>query len=134
MTTLCHFILMYDYTRYIFRKDHLYITTKRVYIFKHNDKAAGLVFTSYFVTLNIDNTNLSLSKCKRVSQIETLNIFLIFYHGRYVVMIHDSYPDVRVFHSLLRGNFPSRWFQLLKWPLVSLLGVADQVEESLLQD
>jgi len=40
---------------------------------------------------------------------------------------------VLLFHSLLRGDFPSRWLQLLQWPLVSLLGVPDQVEESLLQ-
>jgi hypothetical protein len=38
---------------------------------------------------------------------------------------------VRLFHSLLpvRGDFPSRWLQLLQWPLVSLLDVPDQVEE-----
>ena len=66
---------------------------------------------------------------------KTLNIFFkIFYHVRYSVLIHDSYPDVRLFHSLLRGDFPSRWLQLLQWPLVSLLGVPDQVEESLLQN
>ena len=58
----------------------------------------------------------------------------IFYHGRYGVMIHDSYPDVRLFHSLLHDHFPSRWLQLLQWPLVSLLGLPDQVEESLLQN
>ena len=66
----------------------------------------------------------------RVSQMKTLNIFFIFYHGRYGVLIHDSYPDVRLFHSLLRGDFPSRWLQLLQRPLVSPLGVPDQVEES----
>jgi len=47
---------------------------------------------------------------------------------------HDSYPDVQLFHALLHGNFPSRWLQLLQWPLVSLLGVPDLVEESLLQN
>ena len=52
------------------------------------------------------------------------------HHGRYGVLIHDSYSDVRLFHSLLRGDFPSRWLQLLHWPLVSLLGVPDQVEDS----
>jgi len=31
----------------------------------------------------------------------------------------------------LRGDFPSQWLQLLKWPLVSLLGMPDLVEESL---
>jgi len=39
---------------------------------------------------------------------------------------------VRLFHLLLRGDFPSRWLQLLQWPLVTLLGVSDQVQESLL--
>ena len=56
------------------------------------------------------------------------------HRGRYGVLIDDSYPDVRLFHSLLRGDFPSRWLQLLQWSLVSLLGVPDQVEESLLQN
>jgi len=51
---------MYDYTMYSFRKVNLYIITKRVYIFKYNDNADGLAFTSQFVILNIDNTNLSL--------------------------------------------------------------------------
>ena len=55
------------------------------------------------------------------------------HHGRYDLLIHDSYLDVRLFHSLLRGDFPSRWLQLLQWSLVSLLGVPDKVEESLLQ-
>ena len=32
------------------------------------------------------------------------------HHGRYGVLILDSYPDVRLFHSLLRGDFPSRSF------------------------
>jgi hypothetical protein len=41
---------------------------------------------------------------------------------------------VRLFHSLLSGDFPSQWLQLLQWPLVSLLGVPDQGEESLLQN
>ena len=26
-------------------------------------------------------------------------------HGRYGVLIRDSYPDVRLFHSLLRGDY-----------------------------
>ena len=56
------------------------------------------------------------------------------HHGRYAVLIHDSYPDVRPFHSLLRGDFPSRWLQLLQWPLVALFSVPDQVQESLLQN
>jgi len=56
------------------------------------------------------------------------------HHGRYGVLIHDSYPDVRLFHALLRGDFPSRWLQLPQWPLVSLLGMPDLVEESLLQN
>ena len=57
---------------------------------------------------------------------KTLNIFLIFYHGRYGVLIQDSYPDVRLFHSLLRGDFASRGLQLLQCPLVSPLGVPDK--------
>ena len=56
------------------------------------------------------------------------------HHGRYGVLIHDLYPDVWLFHSRLRGDFPSRWLQLLQWSLVSPLGVPDQVEESLLQN
>ena len=36
------------------------------------------------------------------------------------VLIHDSYPDVRLFHTLLRGDFPSWWLQLLQWPLLLL--------------
>ena len=48
------------------------------------------------------------------------------HHGRYGVLIHDSYPDVRLFHSPLRGCFPSRWLQLLQWSLVSQLGVSGQ--------
>jgi len=60
--------------------------------------------------------------------------FYFFYHGRYCVLIHDSYPDVQLFHLLSRGDFPSQWLQLLQWSLVSLLGVPDQFEESLLQN
>ena len=56
------------------------------------------------------------------------------HHGRYGVLIHDSYPDMRLCHALLRGDFPSRWLQLLQWPLVSLLSVPDLVKESLLQN
>jgi len=29
------------------------------------------------------------------------------HHGQYGVLIHDSYPDVRLFHALLRGDLPS---------------------------
>ena len=36
------------------------------------------------------------------------------------MLIHDSHPDVRLFHSLLRCDFLSRWLQLLPWPLVSV--------------
>jgi len=50
------------------------------------------------------------------------------------VLIHDPYPDVRLFHALLRSDIPSRWLQLLQWPLVLLLGVPELVEESLLQN
>ena len=63
-----------------------------------------------------------------------LNIFFIFYHRRYGVPIHDSQPDVPLFHFLLRGHFPSRCLQLLQWPLVSLQCVPNRVEESLLQN
>ena len=65
---------------------------------------------------------------------ENIKYFFIFYHGRYGVLIHDSYPDVLLFHSLLCGDFPSRWLEPLQWPLVSLVGVPDQAEESLLQN
>jgi hypothetical protein len=40
------------------------------------------------------------------------------YRGRYGVLIHDSHQDMRLFHALLRGDFPSRWHQLPQWPLV----------------
>jgi len=56
------------------------------------------------------------------------------HHGRYGVLIRDSYLDVWLFHALLRGDFPSRCLQLLQWPLVSLLVVPNLVEESLLQN
>ena len=73
--------------------------------------------------------------CTRVSQMKPLIFFFfIFYHGRYGVLTHDSYPDVLLFHSLFRGDFPSLWLQLLQCPLVSLLGVPDRVQESLLQN
>jgi len=36
------------------------------------------------------------------------------------VLINDSYPDVSLFHSLLRGEFPSRWLQEPQCSLVSL--------------
>ena len=70
---------------------------------------------------------------------KTLNIFFSYLlntkgaqwlHGRYGVLIHHLYPDVRLFHTLLLGDFPSRWLQPLQWPLVSLLGVPDRVEDS----
>jgi len=65
---------------------------------------------------------------------ENLRYFFIFYHERYGVPIHDSYPDVRLFHSLLRGDYPSRWLQPPQCPLVSVISVPDRVEESLLQN
>ena len=78
-----------------------------------------------------------------VSQKETLHIFyLVIYwtlywtaehHGGYGVLMHDSYPVVSLFHSLLHGDFPSRWLQLLQCPLVSQLGVPDQVEERVIE-
>ena len=39
-----------------------------------------------------------------------------------------------LFHSLLRGDFPTRRLQPLHCPLVSLQGVPDRVEDSLLQN
>ena len=72
-----------------------------------------------------------------VSKMETLNIFYLLtaeHHGRYGVLMHGSYPDVGLFHLLLRSDFPSRWLQLLQWSLMSLLGEPDRVEESLLQN
>jgi len=75
---------------------------------------------------------------------KTLNIFyLAIYwtqkvHSDFILLcillIHDPYPDVPLFNSPLRGDFPSRSLQLLQCLLVSLLGVPDQVEESLLQN
>ena len=50
---------------------------------------------------------------------KTLNIFLsrnlqtlygtAEHRGQYGVLIHDLYPDARLFHSMLRVDFPSRW-------------------------
>ena len=50
---------------------------------------------------------------------KTLNIFY-FLSWTIWCADHDSYPDVQLFHSLLHCDFPSRWLQLLQWPLVSL--------------
>ena len=75
--------------------------------------------------------------CTRVSEMKTLNIFyLVIYCTQ---KLHNDFTFLCSLHCvpyniLLRGNFPSRWLQLLQWPLVSLLGVPDQVEESLLQN
>ena len=91
------------------------------------------------------NTTIQLQNVTTMaSQMKTSNIFcLVIYwtlygtaeqHGWYGVLIHDSHPDVRLFHSLLRGDFPSQWLQLLQCPLVSPLGVPDRVEDSLLQN
>ena len=64
---------------------------------------------------------------------KTLNIFFfIVYRGRYGVLLHDSYPDLRLFHSPLRGDFPSRWLQLLQWPLASLPGREESFTELML--
>ena len=68
---------------------------------------------------------------------KTLNIFyLVIYRTQKVQnnFIFLNSLHCVPFHSLLRGDFPSRWLQLLQWPLVSLLDVPDQVEESLLQN
>ena len=93
------------------------------------------------------NSNLIIHSTRQIYEgehMKTLNIFyLVIYwtlygtakhHGQYGVLTHDSYPDVQLFHSLLCGIFPSQWLQLLQWSLTSLLGVPDQVEESLLQN
>ena len=68
---------------------------------------------------------------------KTLNIFYLVIY--WTQKVHNDFIllcslHCVLFHSLLRGDFPSRWLQLLQWPLVSLLGVSDQVEESLLQN
>jgi len=68
---------------------------------------------------------------------KTLNIFYLVIY--WTQKVHNDFIflcslHVRLFHSLLRVDFPSRWLQLLQWPLVSLLGVPDRVEESLLQN
>ena len=73
----------------------------------------------------------------RASQRKTLNIwYLVIY---WTQKVHNDFIflctlQCVLFHSLLRGDFPSRWLQLLQCPLVSLLGVSDRVEESLLQN
>ena len=87
---------------------------------------------------------ISLRKGTRVSQMETLNMFyLLIYWTQKVhndftflcsLLIRDSYPDVPLFQSLLRGDFISQWLQLLQHPLVSLLVVSDRVGGSLLQN
>jgi len=56
------------------------------------------------------------------------------HHGRYGVLIHVSYPDVRLLYALLRVDFPSRWLKLLQWLLVSLLSMPALAKESLLQN
>ena len=78
-----------------------------------------------------------MSRYTRVSQMKTLNIFYVVIY--WTQMVHNDFIFICIlrcvlFHSLLRGDFPSRWLQLLQWPLVSLLGVPDQVEESVLQN
>jgi len=67
---------------------------------------------------------------------KTLNIFLS--RNLLNTQVHNDFIFIcslhSLTHSLLRGDFPSRWLQLLQWPLVSLLGVPDQAEEILLQN
>ena len=58
-------------------------------------------------------------------------IFILFIMD---YMVCWSMTHIQVFHSLLRSDLPSRWHQLLQYPLVSLLGVPDRAEESLLQN
>jgi len=60
------------------------------------------------------NLKYLLSRIKHITRITA------GHQGRYGVLIHDSYLDVRLYHSLLRGDFPSRCLQLLQWPLVSI--------------
>ena len=72
-------------------------------------------------------------KTRRVSQMKTLNIFHpVIYWTQEVHNYFIFLCSLRCvpFHPLLRVDFPSRWLQLLKLPLVSPLGVPDQVEES----
>ena len=67
----------------------------------------------------------------RVSQMTTVNIFYLVIYWKQKV--HNDFTFLcTLYKSVLRGNLPSRWLQLLQWPLVSLLGVPDQVEESLM--
>ena len=68
---------------------------------------------------------------------KTLNIFYLVIY--WTQKVHNDFIflcslNCVLFHSLLQSHFPSRWLQLLQCPLVSLLGVPDRVEESLLQN
>ena len=48
----------------------------------------------------------TVPKGVRVSQMKTLNIFFYFFcHGRYGVLIRDSYPDVRAFSFTVTRRF-----------------------------
>jgi len=93
----------------------------------YRPQCCNVVVRSYEGESN-ENLKYFLSRTTHITRITAEH------HGRYVVLIHDTYPNVRLFRSLLRDDFPSRWLQLLQWPLVSLLGVPDQVEDSLLQN
>jgi hypothetical protein len=55
------------------------------------------------------------------------------YHGRYGVLIHDLYADVRLFLSLIRGDFLHDGFSCSFGLWCHLLDVPDQDEQSLLQ-
>ena len=83
------------------------------------------------------NTYLGINEFTTASQMKTLNIcYLLIYwkrkvHSDFIFLCSLHYV---LFNTLLRGDFPSRWLQLLQWPLVSLLVVPDRVEESLLQN
>ena len=84
------------------------------------------------------STVLDKKRNTRASQMKTLNIFhLVIYrtqkvHNGFIFLCSHHY--MLLFHSLLCSDFPSQWFQLLQCRLVSLMGMPDQVEESLLQN
>ena len=46
------------------------------------------------------------------------------------MLFHDSYPDVRPFHSPLRGHFPSQWLPTAALPAgVTAVGWRAKVED-----
>ena len=101
----------------------------RVTKFRPADKLTLQKFQNFYSGGNLCIIFWVMTSCMKVSQMKSLNIFyLVIYwtqkvHSDFIfrcrLLIHDSYPDVLLFHSLLCGDFPSRWLQLLQWPLVS---------------